>query len=642
MHLNRNIVWVKLFPFLLSAGLFFPALSYPFFSDDILHFTYALEVNPADIWMRQDVTALYYRPMVNFLLHIGTVQLNLPLHAALWHFFPIANHLVNIALVGALARELRLPNFGQFTAMMLFAVFPFAVQAVVWILAWFHVLVTTSILVYIIFGLRVIEARRSNGMTMLLMLFAGSVAPFIHENGVLAVPLLLCALIMLHRKTLLMGWRRVLLVTTLPTISVAAFWIIRSALASRSTELYLSDLDGKFAYFAQAVTFPIQFVLAQISAGDDVLKVWIGVGIFSLVTLPLVRRLDRKKAAAMILWCVIAAFPASLALLPGYLSQSERLIYLLIPAIAVLYGSILGELWQFNRAISLGFLVILIGLSVFISRLYLTPYETLTTAYNKLFDTLETYQGDNVVVVNAPLQIDRGDTVFPLAAPHGFVLHDYVDFSDFVWLNTGRRFETIESYEAATIKRPVENSTIHYYKYEIDSPTMSRLIRHRDHISAIQVTSHNQLMMQVLGERQEQGDSADFVAEFDDNVRLIAVNASIDRYNEDYVRIGLHWRKLTDAAFSNIVFVHLLCDGEIVSQSDAAPIGNLYPFNEWPVGETWIEYRYLKHAASPESCLQVRIGLYDPATGERAAVFDASGASFTEEWIALPIEFVKT
>src|SRR5690606_28294399 len=94
---------------------------------------------------------------------------------------------------GVLAKQLRTNPFVQFMTMLLFAVFPFHYQVVVWVLAWFHSLVLLMILLTCAATLRYIQNPKEVGM-LALAIFAGVLAPFIHENGLFATAILLLIL----------------------------------------------------------------------------------------------------------------------------------------------------------------------------------------------------------------------------------------------------------------------------------------------------------------------------------------------------------------------------------------------------------------------------------------------------------------
>jgi hypothetical protein len=85
------------------------------------------------------------------------------------------------------------------------------------------------------------------------------------------------------------------------------------------------------------------------------------------------------------------------------------------------------------------------------------------------------------------------------------------------------------------------------------------------------------------------------------------------------------------------VFIHLLTpDDQLLAQDDAAPVNWSYPTTQWQVGEYIRDEHFLTIDPSAlRGDYVLSIGLYDPATGERAIVRDAAGTEITEGRIVL-------
>jgi hypothetical protein len=89
----------------------------------------------------------------------------------------------------------------------------------------------------------------------------------------------------------------------------------------------------------------------------------------------------------------------------------------------------------------------------------------------------------------------------------------------------------------------------------------------------------------------------------------------------DGLALDLVWQALDEMDTSYRVFVHVLNeDGDIIAQSDAEPAGWVRPTSGWAPPEYILDRHLLavdaKTAVGP---LRLRIGLYDPLTGERLA-----------------------
>ena len=89
--------------------------------------------------------------------------------------------------------------------------------------------------------------------------------------------------------------------------------------------------------------------------------------------------------------------------------------------------------------------------------------------------------------------------------------------------------------------------------------------------------------------------------------------------------LPLVWRADGEASVGYHAFVHLVDEtGNILAQSDAVPAGWTRPTTGWLPGEYVVDVHTLNLPnALPDGPLTLRVGLYDPVTGERLS---ASGA----------------
>ncbi len=78
--------------------------------------------------------------------------------------------------------------------------------------------------------------------------------------------------------------------------------------------------------------------------------------------------------------------------------------------------------------------------------------------------------------------------------------------------------------------------------------------------------------------------------------------------------ISLFWQSEAETAVSYRIFVHLLdADGEIIAQSDGEPAQWTRPTTGWLPGEIIVD----EHVLDMTDGVELRVGLYDPETGER-------------------------
>jgi hypothetical protein len=114
------------------------------------------------------------------------------------------------------------------------------------------------------------------------------------------------------------------------------------------------------------------------------------------------------------------------------------------------------------------------------------------------------------------------------------------------------------------------------------------------------------------------------------------------------VTLTLYWEALRTPDFDYSVFVHLVDEtGEMIGQRDHAPGSDRnHPPTAWKPGEVLVDSHRIPLLRSPEGTLQMRMGVYNWATGERmmasvdgepasdAVVFDV-GTSSQRAWVFL-------
>jgi hypothetical protein len=93
------------------------------------------------------------------------------------------------------------------------------------------------------------------------------------------------------------------------------------------------------------------------------------------------------------------------------------------------------------------------------------------------------------------------------------------------------------------------------------------------------------------------------------------------------VPLSLFWQALAPVAQDWNVFVHLLDEsGQLVAQTDTAPVAGSRQTSTWPPGEMILDrHGLLLPDSLPAGEYQLQVGMYLPATGERLEANDAAG-----------------
>ena len=90
------------------------------------------------------------------------------------------------------------------------------------------------------------------------------------------------------------------------------------------------------------------------------------------------------------------------------------------------------------------------------------------------------------------------------------------------------------------------------------------------------------------------------------------------------------------------VFVHLIDgEGKLVGQADGLALANMYPFWICQAGDVVRDVRWMPVSGGllPGE-YALRVGLYDIGTGERRAVWDATGVRFTDDVVLAAVTSV--
>lgn len=129
---------------------------------------------------------------------------------------------------------------------------------------------------------------------------------------------------------------------------------------------------------------------------------------------------------------------------------------------------------------------------------------------------------------------------------------------------------------------------------------------------------------------------------FEDGVRLLGYDVgSTTLQPGDAVDLTLYWQAREPVEHRYKVFTHLLgqefnpaSGNPLWGQQDNEPVGGTRPTSTWRPGEVIVDgYVILLDVGAPPGSYAIEIGLYDPATGERLSVLDASGQAVADRLI---------
>ena len=269
------------------------AISLPFYFDDLIILPYLSENSFVHLLTTPAIFP-YYRPVLPLIwkfLHelFGTHQ------AELLHTINLFLHGLNAFLAAVFAYLLLRKNgypkqirtICMFLVASIYLIFPFHFQAVPWITAVYHILVTTFILATLIAYWQYQAQKKKRWL--ILGLVSSFLALFTQENGVLILPLLFFL-----ELTISPNWREIkqwrqFVIWLLPYFLWFPIWISRPQTTS---ELGLNQLETVFqnlVWLFQGATFPLSWVGGQIrEAGYNDMVVTLFSGVLALILIGLV------------------------------------------------------------------------------------------------------------------------------------------------------------------------------------------------------------------------------------------------------------------------------------------------------------------------------------------------------------------
>ena len=118
---------------------------------------------------------------------------------------------------------------------------------------------------------------------------------------------------------------------------------------------------------------------------------------------------------------------------------------------------------------------------------------------------------------------------------------------------------------------------------------------------------------------------------FAERIELVGYDLPSDSHKTwqpgDILPLTLFWQRLAAIDDDYSIFVHLLDgSGTLAAQTDAPPVGGLWPTSSWQEGEVIVDrHGLLLPEDLPAGVYKLQTGIYLPATGERLPVVGPGG-----------------
>lgn len=637
---------------LTSLGLFLygDSVTLPFFFDDPLQLRWARNTPLLGLWTGAAGLG-YYRPLTSTVWRLS-LWLTGTFHAGLLHAVNVALHILNAVLVVTLARQIT-PGPHQrltgFVAGILFLFYPFSYQAVPWISALAHPLMTSLLLITVLTAIRAQATSRWGWRALSLGMAITSF--FAHESGIVIGGWLL-VYDLTHRSG---GTHRRISLWPLAYLALGVTYVPLYYSLPRTSSpfspLTAERLTQSGAYLLQGLAFPIA-PLARWTMRNwgwsDLRAAYLAAGLTMGLLVFLSWRRGMLKTLIFALGCfTLSVVPVWLVLPFGYLINGPRVLYLGSVGATIAWACGLQALAGLGRGrwhtLTTALSCFLVGVTVAFGCTFVRTRQAIYHLGGDLIwqvsqVTAATPTGQKLLVVNYPAWLAPDPLVYPIGHEGVEFMPAYIGVGDLAWANS-EVTRKIKTAEFANILVPLPGLYYGVRGPRVGWEDLAERMRAADQVYIVHLTAERLALMKA-GTLAETAPTRTIpLAIFDDRVILAA--AQVTPSDDHVLAVRLVWRAqepLTDADYR--IFVHLYDEaGALIAQSDGYALDGLYPFWLWRHGEQIEEMRYLRWPDfSLSDSYRIAVGIYDGGGGTRLPAFTPDGAHFADD--AVPISGV--
>ncbi len=614
---RRWLEWAALIALALGAtvALYPGATQLPFFSDDLLQVPWAARRSYLDFW-RELTPYGDYRP----------------LHFALWHLLmeaaggpsPFVLHALNLLwqiaaatlFGGFLLRRRRVHLWEAAVGLLLFAAYPFAFDAVLWVSALSYPMSLALTLAALLLHLRAREegAAFSRGALLLVLL-----AAFSYEGAIVAGLTLLLAewLLVERRPPSVAAW-------LYPFASLGAALVIARHALGEGFRILWEKVPGNLLAWWQALLYPVAPLALKWPGGAERGLLALG-GAALLLTAYAAWRGGRLR-----LWLFGVGWAALWGAVPVATQPFEwsrdplRVFYAVGMGAALLWWAA----WQSaarRKAVAL-----MLGAALLLPAASFVREETMRYRQaGRLIGEVvaasrEPGSEAGLLFINLPGRITPEQRRYPLGHEGVIPLPPPTDVAALVVLNGGREVP-VRARAAGWILPPLP-----YHVEPVGALLGPDDFRGVRRVLLTDFAPEGTMHLDAVAELEGVCPSQEAAWRFEDGVALLALRC--EREAGGGIVLTLRWQMQAVLPDEPTLFVHLLADDRqtILAQADGDPIAGLYPFRLWREGEVVVERRRFPPT---EGGRWIRFGLWEPSSGRRLGAVDGEGTPAPEGFL---------
>ena len=636
-------------------------LTLPLFFDDLVQLPFVDRYSLFQHWTGS-FESPYYRPLTITVFKLMAMPFDQ--HSApLLHGLNLILHALNGALAGLLGALLwerfdkqteAQPSilFGIVTT-VLYILFPFHYQAIPWVAALFHLLVTTVVLAALLAYLR--------GWFFLTIVFA-FLAPFAHENGVVVVPTIFLIELLLPQGQKSDGQPKITRLAIL--LAPVGIWLLIRSLVSTGRDgstLFpgLESVGQSLSFFVQGLGWPGAIFgrhLLRFDLLNDLEIVWITAGGAIILALMAAFYAREKLGGKMRLplfglgFWLLAAAPASAILPFSYNVNGPRLLTLAAVGVSLFWAAALVACvsrLRLNLKYSWAILAVVLFLAA----------QGASVLHVEQSNHLHTLLGDAVVqAADISVELDQ-DESYPV----------FVNFPSslapaekrFVLGNEGVVFwpEYAPPHTLMSANGPIQQTDQVFVQVDAirqEPPYLHGIVAPTHTVSAVRADLNAIFYNSVYSENEINLFPIGHVKPSPKQTRLGKPPLTEDQFEIQMIELGMVEKTIGETLFTSLVFewdmygevpetvtvfVHAVSpNGEILQQADGDPMAGLYPLSQVESDKRLVDIR---HVTAHPTIAFFRVGLYDRVTGERVPLFDRDGERLDEDMAILPVNLLQ-
>lgn len=563
----------------------------------------------------------FYRPLAIW-LNRQLVSPTGVVNAVLAHAIQIIAHLVAVIASGPALRALGVKENQARLAALLFALSPFAYQAVAW-QAPQQPQAVMWVLLSILAAGQFLQQQQARWLIVSLitygaaLLFQESAAPFVFVF-------------------FWMAWGKNRVSWPLLHVALAIAYVIIWLNVPRAGGVTGAGFQPNvLGYVLQGVVFPFAALTASLLRSAPIVNL---IGIYAGATLCLLLGVWKQTTWRVmwlaLLWIGAGLLPIYAGLAWAYVEVGSRLLYPASLGIALAWAGWLTPLFdshqRWARLASGALLASILGVCLFQWSQFQQLYQRGTTHLQRTVEALSASPDKNLLFINYPDRIELYPPPYPLGV-WGLPLAPVVqDLADYALAQHGQsaRDESLSMFLVGAAERDAWPYRVFMRGSDTPPPEVFSAALLADSVYITDYLPGGVLRLRAAGNVE----TADAIpspplASFNVNADLTEAEIQFDELGP-ILRLG--WLCRAPLREGDTIFVHLWQNGAFVAAADGDSLGGLLPLSAWQPETHIIDLRPLHFPDLPPGMYEVRVGLYSRWDNVRYPAFTLEGTLFPD------------